>query len=133
MAKRKIAIGNEYGDLKITKDLGYTKSRHHYYLCLCRRCNKSIMMSKEKLIKTDTICCGECKKNSKYIGKIIKDYEVICKLYDDSNSDIKWECKCQKCGKTIEISERNLKDGRFPECPCKVFVKPAKSLLNKLF
>ena len=135
MAVRKLEIGKIYGDLKIIEDLGCTKSRHHYYLCLCLRCSNEIKILRETLKKNKTTCCSECQKSKKYIGQIIGDYEVIRRLTisDDKKNGIPWECKCQKCGRVHSVSDKVLKEGILPKCKCKNLEKLNKSFLDHLF
>ena len=135
MAIRKLELGKKYGDLKIIEDLGCTKSRHHYYLCLFIICNNEIKILRETLKKNKTTCCSECQKSKKYIGQIIDDYEVIRRLTisDDKKKGIRWECRCQKCGKVLNISNKVLKEGILPKCKCKNSEQPNKSLLDYIF
>lgn len=118
MATRKVEKGKRYGDLKIIQDLGYTKSRHHYYLCYCYKCSNTVKMPKDKLTQKSTTCCTECQKDKKYINRIINGYEVVRKL----RSGI-WECRCQQCGRVRNVSDRKLKSGKISKCYCELLKK----------
>lgn len=50
-------IGKEYGYLKILS-YAYTKDKHKYYLCLCKKCLSQVVVRYSNLTSGHTISCG---------------------------------------------------------------------------
>ena len=103
------AIGNEFGDWKITEKIDV-----RYYKCKCIQCGfervlttSGIWNAKKNGFKCNHI--GHEVLKGKYFGKLEVLEEIGYKTCI---------CKCHNCGKIVEVLRNNLRLGHYISCGC---------------
>lgn len=117
-----------FGKLVAIEDTGKTYKGHALWLCKCD-CGKIIEVTVNKLESGNTKSCGCIQKEfaatlghshaDDLSGKVFGYLKVLYDSGERQSGNIKWICKCLKCGKiTHPITASSIKRGITKSCGC---------------
>lgn len=108
--------GNQYGELKVVKYSGKSKSGIPLWECICS-CGNSKIVAGSDLKRGHTKNCG-CLRNAKNLaGQKYGLLTVVCRKGSSENRNATWLCICD-CGKEKIVTSNALKFGYVKSCGC---------------
>lgn len=120
--------------VKVIKDLGVDKNRHHYYLCECPKCKKAFKAIQTRVFSGKQILCQSCVHMKDYTGMRIGDYIVIGATGKKTASrNLIWKCRCIRCKAVREISTNQLQTNKNLKCKCKTSQNIPKLYIDQIF
>ena len=121
MAKATNEIGKRYGKLVVIEEAGIDSSKHKLWRCQCD-CGNIIEARGSKLRNGEKTHCG-CEKRYNFIDETGNQYGrlTVIKSAGTKGKDrgIRWLCQCE-CGNIVEVSGRDLRQGKTQSCGCYV-------------
>jgi hypothetical protein len=117
--------GMTFGYLTVI-DKAESKGGRSCWFCRCK-CGNTVTVSSHQLLSGKTRSCG-CLKRVKTLAnhgiRDISNYRVgfLDVLYPtdkrDSKGSVYWQCRCSRCGKTLQLTEDELIFGNYKSCGC---------------
>ena len=113
MAKFNDLTGKIFGQWKVEKYLG-----NRYYKCKCLSCGSIKKVNGQSLLNGTSKSCGCTHQNNQIKDDITGNtYGELVVIKNIGYGY--WECKCNSCGKVVNVLRSNLIQGRVKSCGCK--------------
>ena len=127
--KRISLVGQRFKRLTVIKRNEERDNGYFTWLCECD-CGKTISVDTRRLKRGTITNCGCIPKNNKKKGKVAEDItnqrfdKLLAKeIIESRGGRTCWLCECD-CGNRIEVTTKDLKEGKVKSCGCLKKIKP---------